>query len=97
MSVMGTEQEEHDRYTKQELLGRCVLSSVVDLFPHVEVVVGAAVELERCAADPVEHEIRSKHVRDIGQSPRGLLRDAGDDIEEDLESEDEDKVNGPST
>lgn len=54
---MRAQQKEHDGHAEQKLLGGGVLCPVVDLLPHVEVVVSAAVELERHAADVVEHEV----------------------------------------
>jgi hypothetical protein len=65
------------------------------LFPHVQIIICASVELERHASDPVEHEIGPKHVDDVGESPRYLLRYAGNYVEEDLEANDEDKVYSP--
>jgi hypothetical protein len=41
----------------QVLLCRGVLISVVHLFPHIEVIICACVELEGNPLDPVEHEI----------------------------------------
>jgi len=69
VGVVGADKEEYDGNTKQELLGRRVLITIVDLLPHVEVVVGAGVELERNAPHPMEHEERAKHIADVGQSP----------------------------
>ena len=69
MSVMSAEQEENNRNAKKKLFGRCVLVAVVDLFPHVQVVVGPCVELERNSLHVVEHEVGSKHIGDVRQSP----------------------------
>jgi len=69
VGVVGAEQKQPNRHAKKELFGGRVLRPVVDLFPHVEVVKGAAIELEGHAADVMEHEVRAKHVRDICQSP----------------------------
>ena len=69
MGVMGADKEEYDGNTKQELLGWRILITIVDLLPHVEVVIGAGVELERDAPHPMEHEERAKHITDVGQSP----------------------------
>ena len=66
---MGAEEEEHDGDAEQELLGGRVLVAIVDLLPHVEVIVGTSVELERDAPHPMEHEERAKHIADVGQSP----------------------------
>lgn len=69
MGVMGAKQEKHDRHTKQELLGRGILVAIVDLFPHIEIIVGTGVKFERDAPHPVEHEEGSEHVADVGESP----------------------------
>lgn len=69
MCVMCAEQKEDNRNAEEELLGWSVLIAVVDLLPHVEVVVSPSIKLEGHATDPVEHEERAEHVRDIGQSP----------------------------
>lgn len=92
---MGADKEEYDGNTKQELLGWRILITIVDLLPHVEVVIGAGIELERDAPHPMEHEERAKHIADVGQSPWGFLWDTRDDIVEDLESSDADEVDSP--
>lgn len=94
---MGAEEEEADRDAEQEFLGGGILVAVVDLLPHVEVVVGTSVEFEGDAPHPVEHEEGTEHVADIGQGPGGFLRDAGNDVVENLQGEDEDEVDGPGT
>lgn len=66
---MCTEEEKTDWYTKQELLSRGILVPVVDLLPHVQIVVSASVELERNTPHPVEHDEGAKHVADVGESP----------------------------
>lgn len=95
MRVVGADEEQHDGHAQQELLGRGVLVTVVNLLPHVQVVVCARVELEGHAAHPVEHEVAAEHVGYVGERPRRLLRHAGDDVVEDLEANDEDEVDGP--
>ena len=95
--VVGAEQEQHDGHAEQKLLGGGVLIPVVDLLPHVEVVVGARVEVEGHAAHPVEHEVGAAGIADVGEEPRGLLRDARHDVEEELEGCDEHDVDGPGT
>ena len=45
----------------------------------------------------MEHEIGPKHVDDVGESPRYLLRHARNYVEEDLEANDENEVYGPGT
>ena len=57
MRVVRAQQEENDGHAEQELLGRCVLGAVVNLLPHVKVVKGAAIELERHTAHVVEHDV----------------------------------------
>lgn len=92
---MRAEQEQDNRHTKQELLCRRVLIPVVDLLPHVQVVVRAGIELEGHASHPVEHEVGAEHVGDVGEGPGGFLRDAGNDVVEDLEGCNEDYVDCP--
>lgn len=94
---MGAEEEEHNRHAEQELLGRRVLISIVDLFPHVEIVVGARIEFERNTPHPVEHKEGAEHVADVGESPGSLLRDSRNDVEEDFECGDQHKMNRPGT
>lgn len=69
VGVMGAEEEEHNGHTEQELLGRCVLVSIVDLLPHVEIIIGASVELEGDAPHPVKHKEGAEHIADVGQGP----------------------------
>lgn len=95
VGVMSADEEEHDGHAQQELLGWSVLVTVVNLLPHVQVVVCAGVEVEGHAAHPVKHEVAAKHVRDVGQGPGCFLRHTGDDVKEDLEADDEDEVDDP--
>lgn len=97
MCVVSADKEQCDWHTKKELLGRRVLCPVINLLPHVEVVKGAAVEIERNTADMVEHDVGAKHVGHIGKGPRRLLRDTGDGVKDNLGAENQDKMNGPGT
>lgn len=92
---MGAQQEEHNGHTKQELLGRGILVAVVDLLPHVEIIIRPGVELERYAPHVVEHEEGAEHVADVGEGPRRLLRDPGDNVVEDLERGNQDEMDRP--
>lgn len=56
MGVVGAEEEEDDGHAEQELLGGRVLVAIIDLLPHIEIIVGAGVEFEGNAPHPVEHE-----------------------------------------
>lgn len=94
---MRAEQEQQDGYYEQELLRRRVLVPIVNLLPHIQVVVGAGVEFEGHALHPVEHKVRAEHVGDVCERPGGFLRDAGDGVEEDLEGKNEDYVYCPCT
>lgn len=69
MGVVSAEEEQDDGYAEQELLGRRVLVSVVDLLPHVQVVISAGVEFKGNPPHPVEHDEGDEHVRDVGESP----------------------------
>lgn len=97
VGVVGAEEEEHNGHTEQELLGGGVLVSVVDLLPHIEVVVSTSIEFEWDAPHPVKHKEGAEHIADVGQGPRGLLRDTRNDVVKDLEGRNEDEVNGPGT
>lgn len=97
MGIMRAEQEEHNRDGQKELLCRCVLISVIDLLPHVQIVVGSSVELEGYASDVMEHEVGAGHVDDVGQCPGDLLSHAWNDITENLEGNDEDWMYCPGT
>lgn len=69
MGVMCTEEEEDDGDAEQELLRRCILIPIVDLLPHVQIIISTGVEFKRDAPHPVEHEERAKHVADVGKGP----------------------------
>ena len=97
MRIMSTEKKKHDRYAQKELFSRRVLIAIVDLFPHVQVVICASVEFKRYASDPVEHQIGPEHVDDVCECPRHLLRHTRDYVEQDLEPKDEDEVDRPGT
>ena len=55
--VMCTEEEETDRDEGEPFLCRCVLLTVVDLLPHVQVVISTGVVLEWDAFNIVKHKI----------------------------------------
>ena len=95
MGIVGAEQKQHNRHAQQKFLGRGILVAIIDLLPHVQVVVGAGVEFKGHATHVVEHEVGTEHVGDICKSPGGFLGDAWDDVEEDFEGDDEDDVDGP--
>ena len=73
VGVVRAQQEQDDGGDQEEFLGRRVLVPVVDLLPHVQVVVGARVKLEGHPLHVVEHQVRAEHVRDVGQRPGGFL------------------------
>lgn len=56
MSVMGAQQKQQYRNAEEEFLGWRVLGPVVDLFPHVQIVICSRVELKWHTTHPVEHE-----------------------------------------
>lgn len=97
MGVVRAEEEQHNWHAEQELLGRGVLCAVVDLLPHVEVVEGPAIKLERHPANIMEHYVGAEHVSDVGQGPGCLLRYTRDDVVEDLETSYQDNVDRPGT
>lgn len=53
---MRAEQEETNGNTKEELLCWRILVPVVNLLPHIEVVVRSSVELEWNTPHPVKHD-----------------------------------------
>ena len=69
MRIMRAQQKQHNRHAQQKLLRRRILVPIVDLLPHVEVIVGASIELEWYATHPVEHQVGTKHVGDVGERP----------------------------
>ena len=97
MRIVSAQEEQDDRYTEQKFLGRRVLSAVIDLLPHVQIIEGPAIKVERDAANVVEHDVRAEHVRDVGQCPGRLLRDARDHVVKDLGARYEDNMNGPGS
>lgn len=94
---MCAEKEQHDRNAEKELLGRGVLCAIVNLFPHVQVVKSTTIEFKWYTTDIMEHDVRAKHVCHVGQSPRRLLRDTGDNIVENFQRCDENNVDSPSS
>ena len=57
MRVVCAQKEEDYRNTQEEFLRWSVLIPIVNLLPHVQVVVGPSVEFEGNASDPVEHQV----------------------------------------
>ena len=67
--VVSAEQKQDDGYADEKLFCRRVLGSIVNLLPHIQVVICPRIELEGDSADVVEHEVGAKHVRDVDQGP----------------------------
>lgn len=97
VGVVRAYKEEADGHAQEVFLGRGELFAIIHLFPHVEVVVCPGIELERDASDPMEHQIRAEHVREVGEEPRGVALDARDNAVEYFESDDEDDMDHPGT
>ena len=57
MGIMSAQQEQADWHAQQELLRRSVLVTIVNLLPHVQIVVGARIELEGDSTNPMKHEV----------------------------------------
>lgn len=55
MRIMGTEEKQENRHAEQKLLGRGILIPIVDLLPHVEIVIGTSIELKRDTPHPMKH------------------------------------------
>jgi len=94
---MRANQKEYDWHRQKVLLGRRVLVTVIDLLPHVEIVICTRVEVEGYTAHPVEHEVGAGHVCEVCEGPGGLLRYARDDIIDNLQAEYENWVDEPSS
>jgi hypothetical protein len=62
MSVVRAQEKQHYWYAEKEFFCRGVLSSIIDLFPHVQIVVRTSIEFEGYSSDPVEHKEGAKHV-----------------------------------
>ena len=69
VGIMSAEKEEHDWYAEQKLLRRRILITIVNLLPHVEIIIGTGVEFKWNAPHPVEHDEGSEHVANIGEGP----------------------------
>ena len=57
MGVVSTDEKEADRNCEEPLLRRSILVTIIDLLPHVEIVIGAGIEVKGYAAHPVEHDV----------------------------------------
>ena len=55
MRIMRADQKQTYRHRQQELLRWRILIFIVDLLPHIQVIVGACVELEGYPSHVVEH------------------------------------------
>lgn len=95
MGIMRAEKEKQYWNAEEKFLCGGVLISIVDLFPHIQIVVSTSVEFERHAAHIMKHEVGAEHIRNVGQRPRCFLRDTGNDVEQDFEGNDENDVNCP--
>ena len=97
MGVVRAQQEQDDWHAEQEFLCRRVLIAIINLFPHVQIVVSPCVEFKRHSSNPVEHQIGSEHVGYVRQRPRDFLSNARYDVEHDLQADDQDEVNCPGS
>ena len=97
MGVVSTEKKKNDGYAQQELLRRRILVAIVDLLPHVEIIVCSCVELEWYTLNVMEHQVGAEHVGYVCQRPRSLLGHPRNDVVEDLKDNNEYGVNEPST
>ena len=86
MCVVCTQKEEYDRNAQKKFFGWSILVSVVDLLPHIQVVVGSGIEFKWDTSHIVEHQVRTEHVDDVDKRPRCFLRDSWNDVEKELES-----------
>ena len=66
---MSTQEEKHNRDTEKELFRGGILVSVVDLFPHIQVIVSSRIEFKRHPPNPMKHEKRAEHVGNVGERP----------------------------
>lgn len=69
MGIMSAEEEQANRNAEKKLFRRGILVPVINLFPHIQVVVGAGVEFKRHAAYVMKHEIGTEHVDYVGEGP----------------------------
>ena len=97
MCVVRTQKKQHNRYAEKEFLCWSVLSSIINLLPHIQIVVSASVKLEGHSPHPVEHEERSKHVRYIRQGPGRFLGYSGNYVKKNLERSNQNQVYRPGT
>jgi len=73
MSVVRTKQKQHYWHAEEELFRRGVLGAIVDLLPHVQIIVSSCIKFKRYSSNPVEHEEGAEHVGYIRQGPRRFL------------------------
>lgn len=65
MCVVCAQEEQNYWHAEQELLRWGVLCSVVDLLPHIQIIVSPGIKFKRNSSNPMEHEERAEHVGDI--------------------------------
>lgn len=95
VGVVGGYQEQADWDTQQKLLHRGELGTVIDLFPHVQVVERAVVEVKWRAFNLVEHYIGTNDVGHVGQGPAHLVAENRHQVVKDLQHHDHDDVDDP--
>ena len=69
MCVMCAEEKQKDGNAKEKLLRWRILVPIVDLLPHIKIVVGTGIELKGDAPHPVKHKEGAEHVSDVGEGP----------------------------
>ena len=69
MCIVRAEQKQHNGNTEKKFFRWSILIPIVDLLPHVQVVICACVKFKRDTSDPMEHQVGREHVRNIDKSP----------------------------
>ncbi len=65
MGIVRAEEEQANRNAEEELFARGVLIPVVNLLPHIQIVISTRVEFKRDTPYVMEHEIGAEHVGNI--------------------------------
>lgn len=83
--IMCTDKKQYDGHENEKFAGWGVEHTVVDLFPHREIVVSATIEVERSTLHEMEHDVGAYHICGIGEGPGPLVSDPWQQVEKALE------------
>jgi hypothetical protein len=95
VGIVSRYQKQANWHKHQKLLCWSVLISIIDLFPHGQIIKRTSIELERRTFNLVEHDVRADIIRQVGQRPFPIIIDYADEIERKFQKHNYNDMNDP--